>query len=396
MKRRTRQILFFAFLGAFLLTAPVVVLYTAGYRYNFSTRQITQTGVFSVGSAPKGASVFVDGTSSGATTPSLIKNVFPGEHTLTVSKNGYSTWKKTLGVESRATTFADDIVLFMDGDSVLLRETDLRAVSINPQGTKASFVETTGQWTEVWIHSLGAASEILVSRIPVGKSASIQFDWAREGGILSMTSTEDGRSTITRVYPETGEPVLVPTVSDVVLSPVADHVAVARTNGDAGEILAYVPMGDYSVTSSPSGLIQLEDTARHRLILVQSSGGDRPILLNADAIFWQWESNGSRLLYTDGFDLHVYDASSHSDETITRLSSPVTWVGWYPGHSYVLYAQDNAIYATELDRRGDRNVTRLAEGSDLRAFGTSANGATLWFFGTVGGKSGLFERRLGK
>ena len=397
MKRRTRSILFFVFLGLFLLSAPIVVLYTAGYRYNFGTGRIVQTGIISVSSIPKGADILLDDTRTKATTPSLVKNVFPGDHELGAQKEGYSSWKKTLLVESRATTFADDILLFLDGSPTVLRETELRATSVSPQGTKAAFTLTTGQWAEVWIRSTSDGTEILASRLPIGADARVRFEWIENGTVLSTTAVAaNGSRTVTLVHTENGTAVASLPASDVLLSKAADHVAVSRQRGDSNEILAYVPFGTYAVGSAPSGMIQLNDEERHRLVLVNAAGGDQPILLNASATAWQWEPDGMRLLYTDGFDLHVYDASSHTDETLTRLSSPVTWVAWYPGHSYVLYAQSDAIYATELDRRGERNVTRLVEGSNLRSFAPSANGASLWFFGTVDGKSGLFERKLEK
>ncbi len=394
MKKRTRRILFTVFLGAFLITAPLVVLYTAGYRYNFGTGRVVQTGVLSVSSIPKGADILLDGTDERATTPSLLKNIFPGDHEIVAEKAGYSTWRKTLAVESKKTTFADDIVLFMDGNQTLVRETDLRAVSMSPQGTKAAYAMTKGQWTEIWIATLSADADILVSRLPVGTDAQIHFAWLEDGSILSTAAVDRGMTTVTLVHTDSGSTVASVPASEIMLSPSADHVAVSRAQGDSNEILAYVPFGSYAVGSAPNGMIQLEDVERHRLVLIQATGGDQPILLNASATFWQWEPTGNRLLYTDGFDLHVYDASSHSDETITRLSSPVTWVAWYPGHSYVLYAQDNAIYAAELDRRGERNVTKLVSGSDLRAFEPSSDGRMLWFFGTKDGKSGLFSRRL--
>ncbi len=394
MKLRTRGILFYVFIGAFVATAPIVVLYTAGYRYDFGAGRIVQTGLLSVGSIPRGANIRLDGTDGSATTPSLLKNVFPGDRELSVNKDGYSPWKKTLPVESRATTFADDIVLFLDATPSLVRGTDLRAASVNPRGTKAASATTTGQWTEVWIDALPGGSRILVSRLPVGAEADVRFEWLEGGTVLSTSAVDRGVTTVVLVETETGSTVAALSASDVILSPSSDRVAVSRANGESNDILAYVPSGDYAVGSTPGGIIQLEDTERRRLLLVSSTGGDQPILLNAGATHWQWEPSGNRLLYTDGFDLHVYDVSSHADETITRLSSHVTWVAWYPGHSYVLYAQEDAIYAAELDRRGERNVTRLVSGSNLRSFAPSANGATLWFFGTVDGASGLFERKL--
>ena len=274
MKKRTRRTLFIVFLGAFLVTAPLVVLYTAGYRYNFGTGRVVQTGVLSVSSIPKGAEILLDGTDEGVATPSLLKNVFPGDHELSAVKDGYSSWKKTLPVESKKTTFADDIVLFFNAPASIIRNTDLRAVSLNVQGTKAAYAATKGQWTEIWIDSLSNGSETLVSRLPVGTEATIRFDWLEDGSVLSTTASDRGTDTVTLVYTDTGTAVASLPASDITLSPSADRVAVSRSHGESNEILAYVPFGEYVVESGPTGLIQLEDRSRGRLVLVQPSGGD--------------------------------------------------------------------------------------------------------------------------
>jgi hypothetical protein len=220
----------------------------------------------------------------------------------------------------------------------------------------------------------------------------IDLDWREDGTVLAIGSGEGERVT-TLVDAATGAP-FEAAETDIELTVAADRVVVSRRNDGASEILAYLPLGAYELRGAPEGFVMLEDSARHRVTLVNAAGGDRPILLNAGATEWQWEPNGTRMLYSDGFDLHVYDPATHTDETITRLSSAITGVAWYPGHSYVFYAQDDAVYAAELDHRDRRNVTKLVSGSGLGAFQSDARGETLYFFGTVGGVTGLFSKGL--
>lgn len=394
MTKRARRILFLAFLAGFLVSAPAVVLYTAGYRYHFGTGQLVQTGVLSVSSVPRGANIAIDGERLRSTTPALVKNVLPGDHDVRVERDGYSSWEKTLPVNSRETTFADDVVLFLEGAPEPLRETALRAVSVNPADGRAAYAQSEGPWTEVWLHDPSSGSETLVSRLPLGNNETLSFAWPADGTALSITAAKNGVSTTTLVNLATGAPMEAPAVSDVRLSATGDRVVVSRHQGESNEILAYLPAGSYAEHDAPSNAILLADAARGRLVLVNAAGGDQPILLNVSATYWQWQPGGARLLYSDGFDLHVYDAASHTDETVTRLSSAITGVAWYPDHSYVLYAQADAIYATELDHRDGRNVTRIAEGANLGAFAPLPNGRDLLFFGTVGGTTGLFSRAL--
>lgn len=392
MTKRTRKAIFLVFFIGFFVTAPLVVLYTAGYRYNFGTGQIVQTGVLSVSSTPRSATILLDDDPLRATTPALLKNVLPGDHRVRVEKDGYSSWEKTLAVQSRSTTFADDVVLFLVTEPALVRETSLAAMRFNAETGRAAYAQAEGQWTEIWTYDPTTKEETLVSRLPVGSDARVELDWPRQDDVLSIRATVHGVTTISYVNADTAEPVDALPDAGIDLSVLADRVAVSRGDGDANEILAYVPLASYELRRSPDGLVLLEDTARHRVVLIRAEGGDQPILLNASASFWEWEPDGKRLLYSDGFDLHVYDANTHTDTTVTRLSAAVTGVAWYPDHATVLYAQADAVYAAELDHRDGRNTVTLVEGSDLGAMLVRRN--TLYFFGTINETSGLFARPL--
>lgn len=393
MKTGTRRILFLCFLTAFLIAAPLTVLYTAGYRYSFSAGRIVQTGILSISSVPKGSSILIDDDTIRQTTPSVVKNVLPGEHPVRVEKDGYSSWTKTLSVSSRETTFADDVILFLTDAPALALETPLTAVSVNPVNGSAAYARSEGPWTEIWIDDPRNDTETLVSRLPLAGSNSLTLSWRNDGTVLSIELVGTTR-VVTLVDAATGASVDASWPDGLALATSNDHVAVSRTNGSASEILAYVPLGSYRFGDAPDGVLLLEDETRDRVVLVNAAGGDQPILLTANATFWQWEPGGKRLLYTDGFDLHVYDASAHSDETITRLSTPITGIGWYPNHGYVMYALPDAIESVELDHRDRRNVTRLVEGANLGSFAIDQNGRALYFFGTVGDVSGLFTKRL--
>lgn len=141
LTRYWRHILFFCFVAAFLVSAPVVVLYTAGYRYYFDSGKIVQTGVLNVNSLPKDAHIYIDDRLFDERTPAVINNIVPGSHMLRVEKDGYSSWKKTLDVYSKQSTFATDIVLFLDQPPEKLTDAP-EPPAINPswQPVKPNFV----------------------------------------------------------------------------------------------------------------------------------------------------------------------------------------------------------------------------------------------------------------
>ncbi|MBI4133517.1 PEGA domain-containing protein, partial [Candidatus Uhrbacteria bacterium] len=119
MTRTTRAVIFYTFLALFLVVAPTVLLYTSGYRYNLRRGRIEQVGGLVLKSMPRDALVTLNGKTLGARTPTNLK-LAPNEYEVEVRRDGYHSWTKTLLVESRATTFAEDIVLWKESVPVML------------------------------------------------------------------------------------------------------------------------------------------------------------------------------------------------------------------------------------------------------------------------------------
>lgn len=78
-----------------LVTA--LVFFMLGYRFNQANGKFAQGALVQFGSNPSGAQVNIDGKNIGNTT-STQQTVTSGQHTFTISKQGYQTWQKTLGV----------------------------------------------------------------------------------------------------------------------------------------------------------------------------------------------------------------------------------------------------------------------------------------------------------
>lgn len=316
--RYWRHILFFLFAAGFLISAPLVVLYTAGYRYHFDSGKIVQTGVLNVTSIPKGATVFIDGQIQNERTPAVVSNVIPGPHVVSVTKDNYTSWEKTLEVSSKQSTFASQIVLF-----------------------------------------LIQAPEILTTpNLP--KPPTIKNTWHTTSSNFKIQNTQD-RSILSRV-----------------------------DENNLATILAYLPLSTYRIETSPSPYLLLRDEIRGRIVLIDSNDSTQPILLNADANQWVWSPTGEALLFSDGFDIEVYYPASHSQETITRLSQPITGISWYPLGNMVVFGYGGNVHAQELDRRGQTNATTLVDGLSVETFWFEEDGT--WLVGLTKDGNGFRKR----
>ncbi len=100
-----RRALFFLFVGIFLISAPLVVLYTAGYRFNRTSNTVLQTGTLSLASIPRGADIFLHGQDVRDTTPTVLQRLPQGTHAVRIERNGYYPWERSVHVQSGATTY---------------------------------------------------------------------------------------------------------------------------------------------------------------------------------------------------------------------------------------------------------------------------------------------------
>ena len=99
-KRTQRFFFFLTYTVAPLLivgSVAVLVLFIQGYRFNTTSGDVFQAGLVQFGTRPSGATVKVDGSPLAARTRTRI-NVSDGIRTITMTRNGYVPWEKTVEV----------------------------------------------------------------------------------------------------------------------------------------------------------------------------------------------------------------------------------------------------------------------------------------------------------
>lgn len=96
----------------FFIISPLLLLYTAGYRYDFLRGIIHQTGAISIDIEPKDADVFINDLKIDQRLPIRLSNRAPGTYRLRIEKSEFHPWQKDITVESKSTMYIKDIELF--------------------------------------------------------------------------------------------------------------------------------------------------------------------------------------------------------------------------------------------------------------------------------------------
>ncbi|HRY76687.1 MAG TPA: hypothetical protein P5524_00800 [Candidatus Paceibacterota bacterium] len=117
MSKKTRRIMFWCIVGFFVVAGAWLLVFSFGYRVDWKTLQIGQTGGLYLKTAPKITDVFLDGENtnkkSGLLSPGIfVQNLFPRSYQLKVSKEGYFDWSKKVAIEpSLVNSFSHIIIL---------------------------------------------------------------------------------------------------------------------------------------------------------------------------------------------------------------------------------------------------------------------------------------------
>lgn len=113
-KRKKRAQLAFIYTLMALAVVSIVavlVLVMQGYRFNRYDGRVEQGGLMQFDSKPAGATVTMDDIVLANKTASKI-TVQAGTHTVSITKDGYSTWQKTVDVDPGSVTWLNYALLF--------------------------------------------------------------------------------------------------------------------------------------------------------------------------------------------------------------------------------------------------------------------------------------------
>jgi hypothetical protein len=187
MRPRIRAIITLLFVTAFLVTAPVVLLVTSGYRYNWKRQRIQKTGIIQIETTPEGAAVAFDGIAQKKTTPAAFTRLLPQDYRVTVEKPGFLPWEKTLEVRSGETTFATGIVLYKEALPRLVIDADVIAAAWTDDGTDVAYLAHVGGFTEV-LTSIDGETPRLLSRVADDAYPDPSLAWSPEGDAVLLTS----------------------------------------------------------------------------------------------------------------------------------------------------------------------------------------------------------------
>lgn len=390
MHRRVRTFIFFIFLGIFLIGAPGIVLYTAGYRINGNTWKVQQTGVIAMSTIPRGASILLDGALMSSSTPYVAQRLSPNNYTVTLAKNGYHSWEQSVAVNSGSTTYVT-AVLFADASPELLLEEQALSVTGDKSGRFIDVLvqSSNGKTKEIWRYDTVTH---LQHNITTVSSLVTNLTLSHDESVLLL----DGDPTIPAVNIADGR------ILSLAERAVAESLLPEYSFFDNGSntemrstsdqsLVTLLPSSVYTPVFRSSTIAILRDSRKHAYLVNLSSHNVTQIDIPTDIL--SASSSENLLGASDGSEISVYDPQNGDKTLLVRQSDPVLALSWHSSDRVLLFATSSKILAIERDKYETHEITTLLDNATIVNMWPDATGKMITFFGTVNGITGIW--RLG-
>ena len=236
MDIRGRRTLYSSAIAVFLLIAPVLLLYSQGYRYDIGTRSILHIGAISIDSMPRGAAISIDGVDIRRTTPALISNTYPGTYHVVLTKQGYQPWAIDTTVIPSNTSPLNATMLPAFTTGHVTTDIQILAVAPSSMNRKIAIAYGSSDAMTLGIFSFDTMTIAPITRYSIDPVDPIQLVWSphgkyiaanQSGSMLRIVDTSSNRQVFANSTRQ---------LNEVLWDPVNDNIAYAIGDGSLWEI----------------------------------------------------------------------------------------------------------------------------------------------------------------
>jgi len=383
-----RKFLFFSLFLLFLIAAPLIILYSLGYRLDLKNKKITQTGGIFVKTIPPSAQIFLNGKLSKKTDflfgSAVIKNLLPRTYKVRVEKDGFFPWEKELEVKEKEVTKTKTIVLFPKNINFQLISDQAEKILPNSKGFLI-LEKAEGDWAlKFYDLERGVKSHLISGReISASTSEPSNFFWNKEKEIFFDLETEKGEKNFSLNFenvPRLSER-KIPTSTDLVFSKKIgddlyelDRFGILRKNNLSlnQNPFPIKPGANYQIETAFDFVFLLEDGD---LFLLDTKTG------LFDKIFegvkgMKISPDKKKLVFFSHFEIWVFYLQEITEPPVkkvgdkvflNRFSKEIGDLFWL-SPDYLVFNLGDEIKAMEIDERDTINLVDLANFKNPQIF----------------------------
>lgn len=450
MKLITKRFLYSSFILLFFVITPVLLAYASGYRFNSKMLKFEKTGSLIVESIPKNSKILINNKLYKTKTPAKINYLLPDAYELEINKNGYFPWKNNFLVSSNLVTFIKTIYLTKQEDPTLILGADILSFQ-NVPGTHSIIVQEKKE-KEILLELFDSDKKSLelIKNFPL--NSSLRFKgWSNNNKKLLVESVLNGKKQFFIFNSDTQDISAVPDTMKIRFNEMkwdffdntllyGSHesglyqidLALVSTKkisniGTKNFVGAkpYIYYTSFEKTGaylkreeiSNTDIVKIPNDTQYSIelitgdlmLLTESTQGDSFILktkifnsenkndMEDNTIFEgkikniRWTDNRKKFLYSNDYEIYIYDVDTKSEKLINRFSAPIKNIGWALNENSIVYLLEGSLYITDIKSYNEKNVYLLAKGDTMQNFSIGNRmGNIIWINGKINDASGLF------
>lgn len=236
MDIKGRRTLYLSAIVVFLIAAPVLLLYSQGYRFDLRTRSLIHIGAIYVDSIPHDAQISIDGATMQRSTPALISNRYPGTYRIALSLQGFQPWSTDIIVAPSNTSLLYATMLPTSVARHYTTDSSIIAVSPTAVNGKLAIAYGSPDSITIAVVSAGSGTMVPVASYTIDDPGSLQLEWSSHGKFLAVVQPDVMLRIIdvtahTEIFSDTTHH-----VHDVIWNPSNDNIAYALGEGSLWHI----------------------------------------------------------------------------------------------------------------------------------------------------------------
>ena len=438
MPKKVRDYLFIVFIVLFVFMTIGISLYASGYKFNLSwplrfNRLLQKTGMLALATVPSRAIVYLNDVPQKnlsvnpwkkdyLTTPVKIKNILPGEYELRLEETGYWPYKQKIWINSGQTTFVEDVNLFKENLPLLVLSTPEDSLALSPD-KKYLFLdktkkiinlknETTRALTYnenangVWLKN----NKLLAAGIifdPIKNTNDLNFvnligvevtNWHYDdnSGYLYYQN----KNSINRVDINNKTNSLVISGDNYLDYKIIQDKIFALTtknnqvfldsyylkNSDFENQWTMPSSGHYSFVDIPNYLAVYDDKNRTLYLFNETITGSSPAIIRNIKNWTVY--NDQSLIYTNDFEIYIYNFASSRSDLITRRSEEIDSVIYNATGNYLIFSTPNSLNAFDFK---NWSATLLFKSEKVSTPTMDEKNKNLYFWARVGQQEGVYQ-----
>lgn len=412
MSRLWRHFLMFLAIFIFFVSSPLIILYSQGYRFNWSTLEFTKTGTINIKTIPRGANIYLNYKNYKKLSPTKIDALKPKTYHLKITKEGYKEWEADLKVKPELVASATHIILFPEIiPEKKITSDKIANFKLSSDNKAIIYNVREGKNKGIWLLNLENRERRQLSSIYFD-----EFSWSPDNKKILLTRQEEkgiryGLVDISVIGEGTPPKILdlaslfQGAIQDIAWQPENSKRLYLINNKNLYEIdlrrekitllfkdilsFSLNPPGflfiqenkngiflmswDYRVNNIPQIACPLPEREEYKIIagakkIAVLAQGDLylveklPLKITPEVDGASWSPDGKRLLYFNEHQIGIYYLKDESKSILTRDSRPLQNVGWWPRSQYAVFTVEGKIKF--IDAAPEMNTHYITEIKD--------------------------------